>query len=273
MPTHDGSVLAAYTGIDEVDEQNIFRQNLAAGIVDNSDRFDEKSGQLLLCPVRDEEKIRAAGYFMSGREQLGNRDGEQSGPILAWRDPFFFSDSKQQSVDEQLLMIWAAKSSATQAAIGMASIKIDANNRMSVESMCAPILLPDGDKFTQIELPKIYFDSVKDRYILIVATTTRESESQSDEQVVKRVRLYTSNSIDGDWVSGGTKDSALEGIDNLFGVTVLTTDFAAQKLRCIAPFTEAASTHDELTFAPVFEINLSQVGLAEKLTVSQNGSC
>lgn len=270
MPTQDGRVLAAYTGIYEAGEQNIFRQNLAAGIVYDSDSFGDTAGQLLLCPVRDEEKIRAAGYFMSDRERLGDRDGEQSGPILAWRDPFVFRDPKQKKLDKQLVMLWAAKPSATQAAIGMATIKIDSNSKMSVDKIFAPILLPDGDQFTQIELPKIYFDSVKDRYILIVATTTRESESQSDEQVVKRIRLYTSDSIDGDWVSSGIKDSALEGIDNIFGMTVLKTDFEMQKLYCIAPYTEAASTQDELTFASVFEINLSQIRQAEKLTVSLN---
>lgn len=259
----DGNVLAAYTGIEQRDEERPFVQNLAAAVIHDSDRFPDHQGKVLLCPIRDEQKIRSAGYFIAANPFIGHGEGEEGGPILAWRDPFVLYDA-----DNAMQLVWAAKASAKKSALGLATVSVDQNQQVRVDELHAPIVLPDSHQFSQLELPKIYFDPVKKRYILIVATTTRESELQSDEEVVKLIRLYTSGSLNGEWTSGGSESSVVGGLDDLFGMTVIDANFEQQKLICMAPYTEAVSPDQALSFAPRFTIDLSQIECVEALSAS-----
>lgn len=132
----------------------------------------------------------------------------------------------------------------------------------------SPVVLPDDDQYTQLELPKIYFDSVRQRYLLIAASSTRQSEGQSDDEVSKCIRLYVAGSPAGPWLPGGTETSVIAGLDTLFGMAVIEADYAAQKLRCMAPYTEVASADLALSFAAVCELDLSAIGAARALSAA-----
>jgi hypothetical protein len=261
MQLADSRVLAAYTGLQELGEQRPFVQSLAVGLCADGNVFTEGGGQLLLCPVRDHEQIAAAGYFMAVDDQLGSVDGEEGGPILAWRDPFCFSDAAGQ-----LYMAWAAKVSAKRSAMGLASIRLDDAGVCQLETLFPPVVLPDDDEYTQLELPKIYFDSVKRRYLLIAASSTRQTEGQSDDEVSKCIRLYVADSLTGPWLSGGTETSVIAGLDALFGLAVIEADYSAQRLRCMVPYTEVASAELALSFSAVRELDISGIGTAKELS-------
>ena len=261
LPLDESRLLAAYTGIREAGEDHPFVQNLAVGISTTGDTIIKASGQVLLCPVRDEIMIRAAGYYLSDRAEIGAKGGEAGGPILAWRDPYVFKDASGQ-----LNLAWAAKSTATTPALGLASV-IENGSGFAIDKLLPPVALPDDHLFSQFELPKIYFDDVKQRYLLIAATTTRESESQSDEDVVKKIRLYVAENFAGPWRAGGVASSEIFSLDTLFGMTVISADFTEQKILCMAPFTEAASIDDALSFAPVVEIDISGIDCVDQLSV------
>jgi hypothetical protein len=74
----------------------------------------------VLCPVRDYQTIRAAGYYLGPQADLGTSEGEEGGPILAWRDPFLWRDQASQ-----LHMLWSAKVSASEACVGHAVLARD----------------------------------------------------------------------------------------------------------------------------------------------------
>ena len=254
--------LAAYTGVREIDEERPFLQSLAVGQALNGVELLSDSQQLLLCPLRDEEMIRDAGYFLGERNSLGSKYGENSGPILAWRDPYCFHDT--ECSDKPLFMVWAAKNAAKKAVLGMATLD-STRDGVQIDTLLPPITLPDEHLYTQLELPKIVVDSTQNRYLLFVATTTRESETQSDQEVQKCIRLYHATSPQGPWEMAGLKTSAIAGLDHQFGMTVLDLNADKQTLLCIAPYTEAAASDKALCFAPSFELNLGDIGQVDNL--------
>jgi hypothetical protein len=164
-------------------------------------------------------------------------------------------------------MAWAAKQSATQAALGLARLGVDDNGSCQVEELLAPVALPDDEEFTQMELPKIYFDNVAKRYLLLAATTTRETEGQSDEEVCKCIRLYVAESPTGPWHKSSSSTSEIAGLDCLFGMAAIKADFTEQKLLCMAPYTEAAGATEALGFANVLELDLAGIGGIDQLRV------
>ena len=117
--------------------------------------------------------------------------------------------------------------------------------------------MPDGDEFTQLELPKVLHDRTRNRYYLVASTCNRLYENQKDDEVDKRIRLYSSSSLDGPWSpyeeSGST---ILREIKCVFGPTVLDADFASGKLRCMAPYTDAANDELKLTLSAPFDVEL-----------------
>lgn len=133
--------------------------------------------------------------------------------------------------------------------------------RFQLDKLFPPTTLPDGNRFTQFELPKIYFDENEKTYWLIASTCNRLNEGQPDEEVDKTIRLYRADSLEGPWQTWSPGGSALTGLENLFGMTVLKPDFDRKRLLCIAPYTDAAEDDISLTFSRCFYINLDPVAV------------
>jgi len=250
--------LRAYTALQEGDEQHPFIQSLAIGGAPPGKSFS--SGKVVLCPVRDRDRILKAGYYLCEASCLGSKDGEEGGPILAWRDPYLFKDNKGN-----LMMAWAAKTSARQPALGLASLSVTPDFSCPVNEMLPPIQISSEENFSQLEVPKIYFDPLEERYILIISTTTRQSETQSADEVQMHHRLYTSKSLTGPWQSGGKETPILANLDNLFGLSVVRADYAQRVLYCMAPYTEQAGRKLQLSFPPMFSIDLKQLDKAAQV--------
>ncbi|MFK7773696.1 MAG: hypothetical protein AB8F94_16215 [Saprospiraceae bacterium] len=248
----NGKKLVAYTGIYQKDENFCFLQNIALAISNDGFEINIKGDEALSCPKRDWDAITNVGYYLDPPDNLGHKDGEKEGPILAWRDPFVFVDS-----EENIHLFWAAKIDSHKSAMAHALLEKD-GDLFRITKLFPPTTLPDGENFTQLELPKIYHDAEKNCYHLIVSTCNRLYEGQSDEEVDKSLRLYKSSSLDGPWESNGKNGSLILKDKNLFGLTVLITDFKNNRLLCIAPYTDAAPNQLSFTFSKVFYIDLNQ---------------
>ena len=183
-----------------------------------------------------------------GTGYLGNDEGEEGGPILAWRDPFVFVHE-----DESVSLLWAAKISALRGAVARAKLK-KVGDSYELDELMPAVAMPDKETFTQLECPKVVFDKDSQTYYLLISVCNRIDESQPESEVGKGINVYKSKSIDGPWESCGPR---ILGDRNLFGPTVLKTDFENDRLLCIAPYTEVAGPIKALTFAPVFYIYLN----------------
>jgi len=244
--------LYAYTALQQGDDDHPFIQSLAAGF--SPEGRAPISGKVLLCPLRDREKIQKAGYYLAEENNIGSKDGEEGGPILAWRDPYLFEDS-----DGKLMMAWAAKISPGQCAMGLASLSLDGSLSCSVDTLFPPVLMPNDKEFRQLEVPKIYFDPLEEHYILIISTTTRASETQGASEVHMHHHLYTSKSLVDSWQPGGTETSQIGAVDTLFGMSALQADYLKKEIYCMAPYTELAGEKLQLSFPPKFNIDLTQL--------------
>lgn len=253
-PLSDGSKLLAYTGLYELDDEHCFAQNIMLALSDGYS-VQKRENDPLLCPRRDWALITDAGYYLAAPEDVGHRDGESGGPITAWRDPFAFIGE-----DGQIHLYWSAKAGPRLGALGHALMRRD-GNRFRLDKLFPPVTIPDGSNVTQFELPKVYYDPGQKTYYLISATCTRINERQRDEDVDKTIRLHLSASLDGPWRPWSPQGSALPGLEGLFGMTVLKTDFDRRSLLCIAPYTDAAGPDLGLTFSPCFRIDLDPVSV------------
>lgn len=249
-PLADGRKLVAFTGLERVDSSHSFLQNIVFGVSNNGYVIDQVSDIALSSPLRDWKEITSKGYYLDVPEKLGNNAGEGGGPILAWRDPFIFIDK-----DKKINLFWGGKISSKKSALVRAELEKD-GTFYRIAKLFPPVTVPDGDKFTQLELPKVLHDKEKDLYYLIISTCNRLYEGQLDEEVDKGVRIYKSNSINGPWEALGDK---ILGTENLFGPTVLKTDFRNDRLLCIAPYTDAAEDNLRLTFSPIFYVYLDSL--------------
>ncbi len=249
-PLLHGGKLVAYTGLYEIGAERTFLQNISLAFSGDGYRLDRLQEQPLSCPLRDRQQILNQGYYLDTVENLGHKDGEGGGPIMAWRDPFIFSD--RQGL---LHLYWSAKSDPCHGVIAHGIIE-KTGDGYRLDRLYPPLSLPDGEDFTQAELPKVYCDRDSDSYYLILATCNRQYEGQSDDEVDKRIRIYRSDSLRGPWRACAREGSAIAGLDGLFGMTVLKTDFDRQRLLCIAPYTDAVESDRRLTFAAPFYIDL-----------------
>lgn len=253
-PLTENRELVAYTGLYEVDEEHGFLQNIMLAISDGYE-IKKRADQPIICPRRDWQKITDAGYYLAPLDEIGHNDGERGGPVLAWRDPFVFIDAKKQ-----VHLFWSAKAGPKRGAMAHALLRHD-GQRFQLDKLFPPTMLPDGNRFTQFELPKIYFDENEKTYWLIASTCNRLNEGQPDEEVDKTIRLYRADSLEGPWQTWSPGGSALTGLENLFGMTVLKPDFDRKRLLCIAPYTDAAEDDISLTFSRCFYINLDPVAV------------
>ena len=251
----DGRKLVAYTGLSELGNQRTFLQNIALAISKDGNSIAELGIAPLSSPVDDWDKITQQGYFLDIPERIGHKDGENGGPILAWRDPYIFIDAQQR-----IHLFWAAKITALKNAMAHALLEKE-GSLFRIAKLYPPTTLPDGEEFTQLELPKIHFDKLKGIYYLIVSSCNRLYEGQADDEVDKCVRLYKATSLDGPWEPWGVKGSIVIREEHLFGLTVIKTDFENDRLLCMAPYTDAASEQLSLSFAKAFYINLNPVEL------------
>lgn len=243
----DGKKLVAYTGLEHLDSDHSYRQNIAIAISNDGYATSHIMNEPLSSPLRDWNNIIDKGYYLDTVDNLGSNVGENDGPIMSWRDPFIFYDK-----DEKLNLFWAAKLGPRVGAMARATLKSDGKNFV-IEELHPSVTVPDFNEFTQLEVPKVLFDEDNERYYLVISSCNRLYENQPDSEISKEVRLYTSNDINGPWESLG--DTIL-GEQHLFGLTVLKTDFKNKRLLCIAPYTELAEDNLMLTFPPVFYIYL-----------------
>ncbi len=243
----DGRKLAAFTALDKVN-RHPFLQNI--GLVVSSDGFKLNSEikTKISAPVRDREYILDKGYYLGPEDSLGNAEGEEGGPILAWRDPFVFVHD-----DESISLLWAAKINSLRGAVARASLK-KVGNSYELDTLFPAVAMPDMETFTQLECPKVVFNKESNTYYLLISVCNRVDESQPESEVGKGINVYKSKSIDGPWESCGPR---ILGDHNLFGPTVLKTDFENERLLCVAPYTEVVGPQKALTFAAPFYIYLN----------------
>lgn len=248
-PLPDGKVLLAYTGLYDSGPEHCFVQNLILALTDGS-RVTARAEAPILCPRRDWQMITQAGYYLSDPDSLGHKDGEGGGPIMAWRDPFIFIDR-----DGAIHLFWSVKTNPAEGAMGHATLRREGDS-FHLDQLHPPITLPDSAQFTQFELPKLYPDPASGGYILIGSTCSRRHENQPDSEVEKMLRVYHANSLDGPWQPYAGQDSALKGLDFLFGMTVLRSEGQGKRLLCMAPYTDVVDADRRLTFAPRFHLDL-----------------
>ncbi len=245
----DGRKLAAFTGLKGDGKDLLFQQSLAVAVSYDGSKLDDSTINLVSCPIRDRQMIVDCGYFIDEEAQLGHKDGEQGGPILAWRDPFILQ------LDNELHMFWCAKTESKVSALGHATL-VETEAGFEFSKLFEPALMPDAQSYTQLELPKVIYDDLNNKFYLIIATCNRLFEGQSDAEVDKNTRIYESDSLAGPWrfhYSHGSEMPVSE--DHMFALTVINADFENDLLYCLAPFTEDGEY--PLTLSTRFEVKLS----------------
>ncbi len=248
LPLPDNRILFGFTGIREVTAERPFLQSIGLAISTDVLRAKNILPDPVSCPLRDYEEITALGYYLGPKDKLGHMEGEEGGPIMAWRDPFLF-----QEPDGTLQMVWSAKKSPNEGAIAHATLT-ETEKGFKIKTLHPPVTLPDSNLFTQAEVPKIYFNSQTGNYFCVIAACDRLFEGQDDSEVSKVTRLYRAKSIRGSWTPFEDSGSRLSGLPHLFGGSIIETDFFAREMTMLAPYTEMARDDIELTFAPPIKI-------------------
>ncbi|KCZ55438.1 hypothetical protein HY29_11990 [Hyphomonas beringensis] len=249
----EGAWVCGFTGVREVNALTPFLQTICLASSENGAHLDTLPESPLSCPQRDYDEIRAAGYYLPEKDKIGAHDGEEGGPILAWRDPFILEGEQGK-----LEVFWSAKVSPARGAVAHATV-VQTGSDFRIETLHPPMTLPDDEAFTQAEVPKVYQDAKSGAYYLIISACDRLSETQPADEVTKMLRLYKAPSLRGPWVSAFPgQDSVIPGTENLFGASIMSTDFDAGILRLIAPYTEYASADLQLTFPLPVDIQLPQ---------------
>lgn len=246
----EGRLLFGFTGVRKPAPGRSFLQSICLLPVAQESAAPEPSDTIVISdPEADYQKIINAGYYLGPREMLGDDKGEAGGPILAWRDPFLFAGA-----DGSVEAFWAAKTSATAPAVAHARLTRQGDGYCC--ELLAPISLPDGNDFTQAEVPKVYHDPSGAGFLLLVSTCNRLREDQPDEEVSKEMRLYRAAAPEGPWRPYRGDDGIIPGIEHLFGGAFLSIDRSANIATLIAPYTEMSAADRQLTIAPPAYINL-----------------
>lgn len=260
----EGDWVCGFTGLREAGKDKPFLQTICLGHSHSGFRLDTPPATALSCPLRDYDSIRSAGYYLPTKDMLGHKDGEEGGPILAWRDPFIVADPAGA-----LEVFWSAKASSAQGAVAHATVR-QKGGSFQIEALHAPILLPDADSFTQAEVPKLHYDQNTSTWFMLISACDRINESQPAEEVTKVLRLYKSSAIRGPWVSAfGREASVIPGADHLFGASFLHSACTSDCITLIAPYTEYASADRQLTFAPPMSIRIGAPDLTPQETTEQ----
>ena len=158
-----GKFVFAYTGIRDCGPSRPFLQTICIATGTAPGAIKAAPREALSCPHRDYDNIRALGYYLGPRDGLGSSEGEQGGPIMAWRDPFVF-----RAHDNSLRAVWSAKIAPTIPAIANAILE-ERDGAIQLAELLAPIRLPDEHLMTQAEVPKVYWSSSTAEYLLLVS--------------------------------------------------------------------------------------------------------
>lgn len=243
LPLENGQVLFGFTGISDDSPDHPFVQsiNFAIGTPDGPVHFADKAASH---PVRDRDAILKMGYYLPSAAEIGHGDGEENGPITAWRDPYFY---RQDNGD--IYAFWSAKLGPRRPAVAWGKVSID-GRAISLE-LLPPISLPDETEYTQSEVPKICKNLATDTYYMMISACNRMHETQPDEEIFKQLRLYKSASLSGPWEPYKSGSNILENMDYLFGASFLDATVTENVVQLIAPHTVKAGRTLELTFAPI----------------------
>lgn len=251
--------VCGFTGLREAGKDKPFLQTICLGHSRSGIRLDALPETALSCPVRDYDLIRSAGYYLPAKDMLGHQDGEEGGPILAWRDPFIVAGGAHT-----LEVFWSAKAAPAQGAVAHATVR-QKDGSFQIEELHPPILLPDTEAFTQAEVPKLHYDQKSSTWFMLISACDRINESQPAEEVTKVLRLYKSNSMRGPWISAfERKDSIIPGTEHLFGASFLHSACSRDSITLLAPYTEYASPGRQLTFASPVSIKIGDTRLTPR---------
>jgi hypothetical protein len=203
---HDGCYLAGYTGIRNTGDDNRPKlQALGLAVSDDKRDFRPLTEEPLSCPLRDYEAIRDMSYYLGPRDTLGNNDGEEGGPILAWRDPWLVKDR-----NGTVHMLWGAKSTFAgrqEPVVGHGVLEnISGRPRLKLLS---PIFLPDAENFTQIEVPQIRYNERHGLYVMMISTTNKTPDRPPQEYIFT-LRFYVSERLNGGWRPVRVRDITAE---------------------------------------------------------------
>jgi hypothetical protein len=240
-----GQTLFGYTGIRDISPDRPFLQTICVGTGVAPGVMTEAPAAAISCPLRDYDQIKALGFYLGPKARLGDRAGEEGGPIMAWRDPFLVRDR-----NGELNAFWSAKLGPAIPAIARARLA-EGPAGIAIAELLPPIELPDATEYTQSEVPKIYFDKASGLWLLLVAACDRAFEGQPDSKVNFQQRLYTSPTLDGSWASALVSGSRLTGVDYVFGASLIDHDLVTGMLSVFGPFTEQAGPEHQLSFPVV----------------------
>ena len=248
IPLEDGRILHGFTGIADNSKDHPFIQsvNFALGTKDGPVSFADSAASH---PVRDRKHITDVGYYLPSEDIIGHKDGDEDGPITAWRDPYFF---KTETGD--IFAFWSAKISPRVPAVAWGKISIQ-GDKVSLD-LLPPITLPDSNEYTQAEVPKVCKNSVTGTYYMMISSCDRLNEKQPDSDVSKQLRIYKSDALNGPWKPYREHSNVLQNEEFLFGASFIDMHPSNETVSIIAPITEKASRKLELTFAPVKSIAL-----------------
>lgn len=187
-------VYAAYTGIAQVGEDHPFLQSLGLAIENpETGYFVSLSEEPLLCPRRDYELIQSKGYYLGPKTTLGHKDGEEDQCALAWRDPELFEDDCGR-----VHLFWAAKAvenALPKPAIGHALLS-DLSTKPTAD-LLPPIRLSDESNITQAEVPQLIYDKRQSTYFMMVSTTNKRCNDQTDADGDLSVKIYGTDTLSG----------------------------------------------------------------------------
>lgn len=244
------TVAFGFTGVRDCGAHRRFMQSICVATGTTAGRAERMPEAALSCPQRDYDSIISEGYYLGPRELLGRNDGEEGGPIMAWRDPFLFAGP-----DGQLHAVWSAKVSPTTPAIALARLKRE-GGQIKLAQLYAPIELPDAHLMTQAEVPKVYRDPASGDFLLLVSACDRRYEGQPDTELTHIHRLYRSPDLHGRWTCFGRGSSALPGLDGLFGASVVAHDASEGRFSFLGPYTENAGHEKQLQFADIVKVEV-----------------
>lgn len=249
----DRTIAFGFTGVRDGGTDHGFLQTICVATGPTPSRPSHWPQAALSCPLRDYDAILARGYYLGPRDELGSNRGEEGGPIMAWRDPFLFATS-----GEELYAVWSAKLSPTRPAIALARLERKGED-IRLAELCAPIELPDAHLMTQAEVPKIYRDAASGDFLLMVSACDRRYEGQPDRELTHVHRLYRSARLTGPWRAFRAGDSALAGLEGLFGASLVDVDLARGLLTALGPYTENAGARRQLRFAPLVSLSTASM--------------
>lgn len=244
------TVAFGFTGIRDCGTDRRFLQTICIALGASPEAPTQWPDAALSCPFRDYDAIVSAGFYLGPRETLGSNQGEEGGPIMAWRDPFLFKEA-----DGALYAVWSAKLSPTVPAVALARLKREGST-LRVAQLYPPVELPDAQSMTQAEVPKLYRDAASGDYLLMVSACDRRFEGQPDRELTHIHRLYRSAALTGPWRPVSAAGSALPGLEGLFGASLIDIDLAQGVLTVLGPYTENAGPERQLRFAPPVRTNL-----------------